>query len=139
MMMMTTYGALIEHRDQKLSYRGSIATGHATSFKYKEVIANHYRYRGAVDEHNAKRHDGGIGDGIGLEASWGTSRWENRVLSFILGVLEVNACLGRSYFGGKVETQIKFCRRLAFDLITYMDDIKEPTIGISPERLKSRT
>jgi hypothetical protein len=45
-----------------------------------EVISNHYQFRGAVDEHNAKRHDGrGTGCGISLEVSWGTTRWENRV------------------------------------------------------------
>lgn len=138
MMLMSTYGALIEHQDQKRSYRGSIASGDATSFKYKEVVANHYKYRGAVDEHNSKRHDGGTGDGIGLEASWGTTRWENRVFSFILGVSEVNAYLGRSYFGGENETQIQFRQKLAFDLITYMDELRECSIGISPDRLRSR-
>lgn len=51
MMRMSTYGALIEHWDQKLSYRGSIAsTGDATSFKYyKEVFANHYIYQGVCN------------------------------------------------------------------------------------------
>lgn len=139
MMIMSTYGALTEHSDQKFSYRGSVATGDATKFKYKEVVANHYKYRGAVDEHNSKRHDGGTGDGIGLEASWATTRWENRVFAFILGVSEVNAYLGRSYYGSDMETQIQFRQRLAFDLITYMDDIRESSaVGISPERLRSR-
>jgi hypothetical protein len=62
-------------------------------FKYKEVIGNHYRYRGAVDEHNSKRHDGGTGAGISLERSWKTMRWENRVFAFILAICEVNTHL----------------------------------------------
>jgi hypothetical protein len=138
MMLMSTYGALAEHPDQEFSYRGSAAGGDATCFKYKEVISNHYRYRGAVDEHNSKRHDGGTGCGISLEASWATIRWENRVFSFMLGISEVNAFLARSRFGGEIETQIQFRQKLAFDLITHMDDVRNNAEGISPERLRAR-
>lgn len=139
MMLMSTYGALTELHDQEFSYRGSAAAGDATHFKYKEVVANHYKYRGAVDEHNAKRHDGGTCCGISLESSWATARWENRVFSYMLGVSEVNAFLGWSYWGTEKETQIQFRQKLAFDLITYMDEVGDRNIGISPDRLRSRT
>ena len=35
-------------------------------FKYPEVFANNYRYRGAVDNHNFLRHDGGTKSQFGL-------------------------------------------------------------------------
>jgi hypothetical protein len=70
LMMMSTYGALIEDPREKVSHRtmanddaGGGRQTHIT-FKYKEVIGNHYQYRGSVDEHNSKRHDGGGGAGI---------------------------------------------------------------------------
>jgi hypothetical protein len=38
----------------------------------------------------------------------------------------------------RTETQIQFRQKLAFDLITYMDDVRENAKGITPERLRSR-
>jgi hypothetical protein len=128
LMFMSTYGSLVEHPHQQFSYRGGgSGEGPAVQFKYKEVIANHYKYRGAVDAHNAKRHDGNTGCGMSLEASWTTQRWENRVFAYILATSEVNAYLGRSFFGGgtEEESQFTFRQKLAFDLITYIDEVKE--------------
>ena len=47
----------------------------AVKFKYPEVVADHYKYRGAMDNHNALRHDGGTKSQIGLESAWGTTWW----------------------------------------------------------------
>lgn len=127
LMMMSTYGALIEDPREKLSRRSWVNEQQEISsveFKYKEVIGNHFRYRGAVDEHNSKRHDGGGGAGISLERSWRTMRWENRVFAFILAVCEVNAFLARAYFFKASEKQIDFKKKLCFDLITYIDDVR---------------
>jgi hypothetical protein len=129
LIFMSTYGALVENPHQKISYRGrgGVREGPAVQFKYKEVIANHYNYRGAVDTHNTKRHDGNTGCGMSLEASWITQRWENRVFAYILATSEVNAYyLGRSFFcgGSEDETQFTFRQKLAFDLITYIDDMQ---------------
>ena len=59
---------------------------------YTEVIHNHYKFRHAVDDHNAKRHSP-----ISLEVVWVT-KWPNRVFAFILSVTEVNAMLAYKHF-----------------------------------------
>lgn len=120
-MFMSTYGALVENEGQKLAYREAETPGQPPiTFKYKEVHANHNKYKGAVDEHNNKRHDGHTGVGMSLEESWATMRWENRVFAYILATSEVNAYLCRSYFGAADhETQFEFRQKLCFDMIYY--------------------
>ena len=115
MMLMSTYGCLNINDDQKASVRN--VNGEVKEFKYTEVIGNHYRYRGSVDEHNSKRHDGGTGNGLSLEKTWHTSRWENRVFAFILGISEVNAYLAWKFFGGNTESLLEFRKQLAFELV----------------------
>ena len=39
-------------------------------FKYPEVVVVNYRYRGAVDNHNALRHDGSTNFQFGLDSKW---------------------------------------------------------------------
>ena len=41
-----------------------------SKFKYSEVVADHYIYRGGVDNHNALRHDGGTKYRFGLDSKW---------------------------------------------------------------------
>ena len=41
--------------------------------KYPEVVADHYRYRGGVENHNALRHDGGNKSQFFLESKWGNN------------------------------------------------------------------
>ena len=36
-----------------------MVNGEIVKFKYPEVAADHYRYRGAVEKHNITKHDGG--------------------------------------------------------------------------------
>ena len=126
LMFMSTYGSLLENEDQKLSYRSSSNGQPPISFKYKEVFGNHYKYRGSVDEHNSKRHDGNTGAGMSLEASWTTTRWENRVFSYVLGTSEVNAYLSRSYFASSDhETQFQFRQNLSRELLFYLENRQE--------------
>ena len=72
------------------------------------MIANHYNYRGAVDEYNAHRHDCGTKHGLSLEDTRKTTRWKNCVFAFILAVSEVNAYLAMRYFGELKMTQLEF-------------------------------
>ena len=44
--------------------------GEIVKFKYSEVVAYHYRYRGGAYNHNALRHDGGTKSQFGLESQW---------------------------------------------------------------------
>jgi hypothetical protein len=97
MMLISTYGQLIPKTDQKDSWRdvdqldGERLT---KRFKYTEVFADHCDYRGAVDDHNNKRHDVG-GLGVSLEDTWRTSWWEIHVFTFVcMAIVEVNAYLG---------------------------------------------
>ena len=43
--------------------------GEVVKFKNTEVVADDYRYRGAVDNHNALRHDGGNKHQMFLESA----------------------------------------------------------------------
>ena len=105
------------------------------TFKYTEVIANHYNYRGAVDEHNAYRHDCGTKHGLSLEETGKTTRWANRVFAFILAVSEVNAYLAMRYFGELKMTQLEFRKKLAFKLIH--NTLESGTEEERPERRRN--
>ena len=68
-----------------------------------------------------------------MEGCWKTTRWENRVFAFFLAIVEVNAYLGRIYFGRENEPQLDFKKKLCFELITYWDDVRNQASVGSPE------
>ena len=37
-----------------------MVNGEVVEFKYPHIVADHYRYRGVVDNNNSLRHDGGV-------------------------------------------------------------------------------
>jgi hypothetical protein len=110
MMLMSTYGTLTRVGDDKIR----TIDNQRLTFKYPEVIHNHYQYRDAVDSHNARRMAP-----IAMEETWNTGRWPIRVFTYLLSTSEVNANLGESQFGAAEETrpQLEFRRLLARDLI----------------------
>ena len=116
MTLMSTYGSLNKLADQKESIRDT-TNGNVTRFYYNEVVGNHYRYRDAVDAHNAKRHDAGTKHGLSIENTWRTTRWPCRVFSFILALAEVNAFLAMVYFGDYKGTQWEFRKKPAYELV----------------------
>jgi hypothetical protein len=66
-----------------------------------------------VDSHNAKRHAP-----IGVETTWATKKWENRVFAFILAVTEVNVYLAMTYFYKyKWDSMLDFRKEFAERLI----------------------
>ena len=79
--------------------------GEIVKFKYPEVVADHYRYRGEVENYNALRHDGGTKFHFCLESQWGTTWWPIRVFAFFVAFTEVNAYLAMKYF---LKTDDKF-------------------------------
>ena len=82
-------------------------------FEYPEEISNYYKYRGAVESHNAKRYAP-----IGLETSWATEKWGNRVFAFLLVVIEVNLHLRSKYFyNSKEDSMLQYRKHLAEKLI----------------------
>jgi len=114
MMLMSTHGT--NDRDNgKQSSRKWNANGvtHETTFKYPEVVDNHYKYRHLVDDHNAKRHQP-----ISLEKIWATARWACRVFAFLLAITEVNIFLVDNFFYNAGHTcMLGFRKVLAYALI----------------------
>jgi hypothetical protein len=109
--LMSTYG-LMERKDHE-TRRFLIQQNRSVKFHYPEVFSNHFKYRGSVDSHNAKRHAP-----IGLETTWATKTWENRVFAFILAVTEVNVFIASNYFfNGKHESMLDFRKVFAYNLI----------------------
>ena len=80
---MSTYDAIDSRRQHRKAKRND-GSGTVVEIPHSEVVANHYKYRDAVDKHNAKRHDGGTHQGISLERTWQTIWWPNRVFAFML-------------------------------------------------------
>lgn len=114
MSLMSTYGTTNEvetattRRDIKID-----GVNTRISFKYTEVIYNHFRYRHIVDDHNSKRHQP-----ISLEYVWKTQWWPNRVFAYLLATTEVNVKLAFEYFGRqKVVPMLEFRKDFAKALI----------------------
>jgi len=63
--LMSTYGCLQVKSRQKENARDYY--GDVKKFKYTETVANHFHYRGAVNDNNNKKHDGGTKHGLGIE------------------------------------------------------------------------
>ena len=111
---------VLKKKDQRDSVRSWLSDNNHrvnTTFRYKEVVANHYLFRGSVDAHNRWRHDGGANQGLSVEETWDTKRWENRVFAFFLSIVEVNAYLAMKHFHGSDEDFITFRKKLSQELI----------------------
>jgi hypothetical protein len=127
MSLMSTYGttsAKAEQPETKRHYKNAQGDDITKVFRYPEVVANHYAYRGCVDDHNNKRQDGGSKQGLAIESTWVTRRWPIRVFSFILGISEVNTYLAWTYFKGEKVEFMVFRKQLAKALIynRFVDD-----------------
>ena len=116
MKVMATYGTNERnenHRTRRI-YKDKEKKQVSTSFYYPEIMSNHYKFRHAVDDHNAKRHSP-----ICLEYVWATKYWPHRPFSFLLAVTEVNVNLAEAHFVLKTKSrpQLQFRKLLANDLI----------------------
>ena len=85
MTLMSIYGSLLTHTNQNESVRTDDKRKLLKTFKYTEVVSNHYNYCGAVDEHNAYRHGCGKKHGLSLEEIWKKTRWSNRIFFIYFG------------------------------------------------------
>ena len=74
MMIMTTYGTLAEFVDKKRHYMVN-GVKHVTTFRYPEVVYNHYCYRDVIDNHNSYRMHL-----LSMQETWMTMHWPNRVI-----------------------------------------------------------
>ena len=77
MLLMCTYGSLIKINGSRANRR--IEGEKRYTFQHCKNIENHYQNRGAIDDHNNKRHDGNTHCGISLENAWKTHCWEIRL------------------------------------------------------------
>ena len=116
MKLMSTYGTnelQTDHQTQRI-YVNSEKKTITTRFCYPEVISNYFKYRHAVDDHNAKRHSP-----ICLLYVWATKYWPHRPFSFILSISEVNTNLADAFFirNAAPRPQLEFRKLLAKDLI----------------------
>ena len=74
-----------------------VVNGKVVKFKYPEVVADHYRYRGAVENCNTLRHDGEEKAQIVLESAWVTTWWSIQVFTFFIACTKVNAYMAMKY------------------------------------------
>ena len=92
---------------------GGVGGARSISFRYPEVVHNHFLYHHAVDDHNGKQHSP-----IRLEVAWATKRCPNRVFAFLMSITEVNHHLAKSYFTSrKSESMLDFRKSLSHQLI----------------------
>ena len=81
-MMMLTFSGLTVPESQNEERR--MVNWEIVKFQYPEVVADHYRYRGAVENHNALSHDNGTKSQSFLESKWGMIWWSIQVFAFFV-------------------------------------------------------
>ena len=83
------------------------------TFKYPEVVHNHFQNCHSVDDHNAKRHSP-----ISIEVVWVTKQWPNHVFAFLFVITEVNCILSESHFTSrKHDSMMDYRKELSNALI----------------------
>ena len=93
MQIMTTYGTMKQLRDQKLRHVMVNGCRQVHSFRYPEVVHNHYQYRDVIDNHNSQHMHP-----ISMEETWMTTHWPNRMFCFLLAITMVNVQNAGVYF-----------------------------------------
>ena len=133
MKLMSTYGTNKQNTNHKTRrlYKNDNKEQVSTDFYYPEIMSNHFKFRHAVDDHNAKRHAP-----ICLEHAWATKYWPHRPFSFLLAITEVNVNLAEAYFINKTNAmpQLQFRKLLAQDLINNHYLMREK----SPQEVRKR-
>ena len=66
---------------------------HVKTFRYPEVVHNHYQYRDVIDNHNSARMHP-----ISMEETWMTMCLPNCVFCFLLAMTMVNVQNAATYF-----------------------------------------
>ena len=85
---MLTYSGLTVQDGQK--EENIIFNAEAIKSKYPTIVADNYRYRGVVKNHNVWRHYGVKKSQIGLDSARGTTCWTIGVFDFFIECTEVN-------------------------------------------------
>ena len=83
---MSTYGTNFRDSRKETQHHWKEGGGMMTkTFKYPEVVHNHFQNCHSVNDHNAKRHSP-----ISIEVVWATKWWPNHVFAFLFVITEVN-------------------------------------------------
>jgi hypothetical protein len=116
MKLMATGGPLIPNDSCKMQKRKWTEGGveMMRTFQFPLPYDWHYKYHHAINDHNNLRHSLPL-----IEHTITTTRWEMRVFSFVMAVLEVNAFLAYRNFckPDPVPTLQQFRHKLAWQLI----------------------
>jgi Transposase IS4 len=136
MKLMSTYGTnervgVLKNRSYKVN--GVLCE---STFKYPEIVHNHFKYRHIIDDHNAKRHSP-----ISLEVVWATKWWPHRVFAFLLAVTEVNIMLASVYFGNyEKSSMLNFRKSLSLELMfnPYIPEEESEELRRSPRNEQTR-
>ena len=80
---------------------------HVTTFRYPEVVYNHYCYHDVIDNHNSFRMHP-----LSMEETWMIMCWPNRVFCFLLAITMVNVRNAATYFLNKPKMESLQSRRL---------------------------
>ena len=80
---------------------------HVTTFRYPEVVLNHYCYWDVIDNHNSYRMHP-----LSVEETWITMHWPNRVFCFLLVIAMVNVQNVVTYFLNKPKMESLQSRQL---------------------------
>ena len=114
MLLMSTYGTNSRHsrKETQCNWKegGAMMT---KTFKYPEVVHNHFQNGHSVNDHNAKRDSP-----ISIEVVWAAKQWPNLVFAFLFAITEVNCFLSQSHFTSrKHDSMMDYRKELANELI----------------------
>ena len=107
MMLMSSYGTLSGCGEEKRRHFKVNGEKQEKTFKYPEVVHNHYKYRDCIDNHNSQRMHP-----LSMEETWMTTRWPNRVFCFLLALTMVNVQNAATYFAKTPKMDCLSVRRL---------------------------
>ena len=105
-MMIPTFSGLTMtggHKEEIMMVNGEVV-----KFNYPAVVADHYRYKGSVDNHNYLRNDDRNNSQICLEIAWGTTCWPIRLFAFFIACNEVDVYLGMKHLPKNDDTFMNF-------------------------------
>ena len=107
MMLMSSYGTLSGCGEEKRQHFKVNGEKQEKTFKYPEVVHNHYKYRDCIDNHNSQRMHP-----LSMEETWMTMHWPNRVFCFLLALTMVNIQNAATYFAKTSKMDCLSARRL---------------------------
>ena len=114
MSLISTYGMNSRHSEKETQSNWKECGVMMTkTFKYPEVVHNHFQNCHSVNDHNAKRRSP-----ITIEVVWATKWWPKYVFAFLFAIEEVNCFLSESHFTSrKHDSMMDYRKELANVLI----------------------